>query len=102
MAYRLLVMHPMKRFATCALLAFALALNAEAKDKDKSDKPRVEKVRKDKEKDKPPVIIVPALPKGKDNGGGPVYSVPDTGSTALLLGTALVVLGIASRRFSVR
>jgi hypothetical protein len=40
----------------------------------------------------------------KDNGKdkGPVYSVPDTGSTVLLLGTAILVLGIASRRFAIR
>jgi VPDSG-CTERM motif len=36
------------------------------------------------------------------NQNGPVSSVPDNGSTALLLGTAVLVLGIASRRFAIR
>ena len=49
---------------------------------------------KDKDKDKPP------KDKDKDNGG--VYSVPDTGSTVLLLGSALLVLGVASRRLATR
>ena len=53
----------MKKFLTCVLLAFALALNAQAKDKDK------EKY-KDKYKD-------------KDKYNGPVVSVPDNGSTVL-------------------
>ena len=60
----------MKRYVICALAAIAWALNAQAEPKDK-------------DKDK--------LPKGKDKGNGPVYSVPDTGSTALLLGSALLV-----------
>jgi opacity protein-like surface antigen len=72
----------MKKFLTCALLAFALALNAQAKDKDK------EKY-KDKYKD-------------KDKYNGPVVSVSDNGNTALLLGTAVLALGIASRRFATR
>jgi protein with PEP-CTERM/exosortase system signal len=90
----------MKRFATCALLAFALALNAQAKDKDKPDKPDqpVEKVPRKKNKDKPLIIVAP----NRQGYKGPAYSVPDTGSTALLLGTAVLVLGIATRRFSVR
>jgi VPDSG-CTERM motif len=74
----------MKLYLICALAAVALALNAEAAPKDK-------------EKDKPPVIII-----DKDKGKGPIYSVPDTGSTALLLGTAVLILGIASRRFATR
>ena len=57
----------MKKFVSCALVAFALVLNAEAKDKDKEK-----------------------------------YSVPDNGNTALLLGTAVFVLGIATRRFATR
>ena len=72
----------MKKFLTCALLAFVLALNAQAKDKDK------EKY-KDKYKD-------------KENYNGPVVSVPDTGSTVILLGTAVLVLGLASRRMAIR
>jgi VPDSG-CTERM motif len=75
----------MKLYLICVLAAVALALNAEATPKDK-------------EKDKPPIIIID---KVKDKGG-PVYSVPDTGSTALLLGTAVLILGIASRRFATR
>jgi hypothetical protein len=63
-----------------------LALNAEAAPKDK-------------EKDKPPVIIID---KVKDKDKGPIYAVPDTGRTALLLGTAVLILGIASRRFATR
>jgi VPDSG-CTERM motif len=72
----------MKKVLTCALLAFALALNAQAKDKDK------EKY-KDKYKD-------------KDKYNGTVVSVPDNGSTVLLLGTAVLVLGLASRRMAIR
>ena len=34
------------------------------------------------------------------NNGQVVYSVPDGGSTALLLGTGLVVLVLANRRFA--
>jgi VPDSG-CTERM motif len=74
----------MKQYLICALAVVALAFNAEAAPKDK---------------DKPPVIIVD---KVKDKGTGPVYSVPDTGSTALLLGTALLALGVARRRFATR
>jgi hypothetical protein len=90
----------MKKFITCALVAFAVALNAEAapKEKDKPDKP-AEKVPKKKDKDSPVIIVDPI---GKDNYNGPVYSVPDTGSTALLLGTAVLALGVASRRFATR
>ena len=77
----------MKLYLICVLAAVALALNAEATPKDK-------------EKDKPPIIIIDKV-KDKDKGG-PVYSVPDTGSTALLLGTAVLILGIASRRFATR
>jgi VPDSG-CTERM motif len=91
----------MNKFVTCAFLALAFALNAEAKDKDKPDKPDkpAEKVPKKKDKDNLVIIVDPI---GNDNYTGAVYSVPDTGSTALLLGTAVLVLGIASRRFSVR
>jgi hypothetical protein len=70
----------MKKFLTCALLAFALALNAQAKDKEKY---------KDEYKD-------------KDKYNGPVVSVSDNGSTILLLGTAVLVLGLASRRMAIR
>jgi protein with PEP-CTERM/exosortase system signal len=91
----------MNKFVTCALLALALTLNAEAKDKDKPDKrdKPAEKVSKKEDKENPVIVVDPI---GKDGYRGPVYSVPDTGSTALLLGTAVLVLGIASRRFSVR
>ena len=70
----------MKKFLTCALLAFALAISAQAKD----DKEKY----KDKYKDK--------------ISNGPVVSVPDNGSTVLLLGTAVLVLGLASRRMTIR
>jgi hypothetical protein len=33
---------------------------------------------------------------------GSVYSVPDSGSTALLLGTTVLALGVASPRFATR
>ena len=91
----------MKKVVTCALLALALALNAEAKDKDKPDKrdKPAEKAPKKKDKDNPVIIVDPI---GKDNYKGPVYSVPDNGSTILLLGTALLVLGIARQRFAIR
>jgi protein with PEP-CTERM/exosortase system signal len=66
----------MKRYLICALAAVALALNASAKDKDKE--------------------------KDKDKYEGLVATVPDAGNTALLLGTALLVFGVASRRFARR
>jgi hypothetical protein len=74
----------MKKFVSCALVAFALVLNAEAKDNDKPE---------DKDKDKYEY-------KDKDKYNGPV-SVPDNGSTALLLGTAVLVLGLARRRMAI-
>ena len=70
-----------KRYLICAFAALALALNAQAEPKDK-------------DKDKPP--------KDKDKDNGAVYSVPDTGSTVLLLGMSLLALGVASRRFASR
>ena len=81
MAYTLLLTRTMKRYVICALAAIALALNAQAEPKDK-------------DKDKPP--------KDKDKDNGAVYSVPDTGSTVLLLGSALLVFGVASRRLATR
>ena len=72
----------MKLYLVCALSAAALLVNAQANPKYK-------------EKDKPPVIIIDKL---KDKGKGPIYSVPDTGSTALLLGSAILALGLAGRR----
>jgi hypothetical protein len=94
----------MNKFVTCALLVLAFALNAEAKDKDKPDKPdkrdkSAEKAAKKKDKDNPVIILDPI---GKDDYRGPAYSVPDSGSTALLLGTAILALGVARRRFATR
>jgi hypothetical protein len=60
----------MKLYLIWALAAVAATLHAEAAPKDK-------------EKDKPPVIIIDKV-KDKDKGSGPIYSVLDTGSTALL------------------
>jgi VPDSG-CTERM exosortase interaction domain len=78
----------MKRYLICPLAAVALIINAEAAPKDKSkDKPTVLEILKEKD-------------KGKYNG--PVASVPDSGSTALLLGTSLLALGVARRRFATR
>jgi hypothetical protein len=54
---------------------------------------------KDKEKSSDPVLEAPK-DKNKKKYAGPVASVPDSGSTILLLGTAILVLGIPSRRFS--
>ena len=88
----------MTRIVTCILVALALALNAEAK-KEKPDKPAKSAERVGKKKDDPVIIVDPI---GKDNDKGAVYSVPDTGSTLLLLGTAVLVLGIAGRRFAIR
>jgi VPDSG-CTERM motif len=88
----------MTRIVTCILVALALALNAEAK-KEKPDKPDKSAEKVGKKKDNPVIIVDPI---GKDNDKGAVYSVPDTGSTLLLLGTAVLVLGIAGRRFAIR
>jgi len=49
------------------------------------------------EKESDPVVEVP---KDKDKYNGPVASVPDHGSTAMLLGTAILALSITSRRVS--
>jgi hypothetical protein len=68
------------KYLMCSIIAASLVLTAQARPKDEKDK------YKDKYKD-------------KDHQ---VYSVPDTGSTALLLGTAVLVLGVASRRFATR
>jgi hypothetical protein len=78
----------MKKFVSCALVAFALVLNAEAKDNDKPE---------DKDKDK---YKYEYKDKDKDKYNGPV-SVPDNGSNALLLGTAVLVLGLAGRRMAI-
>jgi hypothetical protein len=78
----------MKRCVLCSLAALALAVNAQA-------------VPKDKDKDKPTVVD---NPKEKDNDkyNGIVASVPDSGSTALLLRISLLALGVANRRFASR
>ena len=67
-------------------IVIELALNAEAPPKDK-------------ENGSYPVV---ELPKDQDKYSAPVSSVPDHGSTAMLLGTAILVLGIANRRFATR
>lgn len=56
---------------------------------------------KDKEKSSDPVLEVPK-DKNKEKYAGPVASVPDRGNTALLLGTSLLALGVATRRFASR
>jgi hypothetical protein len=63
-----------------------LALNAEAPPKDK-------------ENGTDPVIEVS---KNQEGYSAPVSSVPENGSTALLLGTAILALGLARRRFATR
>jgi hypothetical protein len=65
-----------------------LGLNAEARPKDK-------------EKSSDPVLEVPK-DKNNEKDAGPVASVPDSGSSALLLGTSLLALGVAARRFASR
>ena len=78
----------MKLYLICPLAAVALIINAEAAPKDKNkDKPTVLEILKEKD-------------KGKYTG--PVASVPDSGSTAVLLGTSLFVLGVARRRLATR
>ena len=69
----------MKRYVLCAFAVLALALNAQAEPKDK-------------DKDKPQNLKRQSV----------VYSAPDTGSTALLLGMSLLALGVTSRRFATR
>jgi hypothetical protein len=63
-----------------------LALNAEAPPKDKENG----------------TDSVIEVPKNQDGYSAPVSSVPDNGSTALLLGTAILALGLAKRRFATR
>ena len=65
-----------------------LDLNAEARPKDQ-------------EKSSDPILEVPK-DKNKEKYAGPVASVPDSGSTALLLGTSLLALGVAARRLASR
>jgi hypothetical protein len=91
----------MKKFLICALLAFALALNTQARDKEKH---RDKYKEKDKQKYTDRVESFPSgsaasVPK---NYNGPVVSASDSGNTALLLGTAVLVLALASRRFAIR
>jgi VPDSG-CTERM motif len=84
----------MKKFVTCALLALALALDAEAKENDNPDKAPAEKVPKDKEN--------LSHHRRQRQGQGLDYSVPDAGSTAPLLGIAILALGVARRRLAIR
>ena len=68
------------RYLICSILTASLVLTAQAKPKDEKDK------YKDKYKD-------------KDQQD---YSVPDSGSTAGLLGAGLLALLIARRRLATR
>ena len=77
------------KYAFGALLAMALALNANAKQDDKDAK-------KDKEK-KEKVEVVESLPAPKPDKP---FSVPDTGSTAALLGLAVALLVLSQRKIA--
>jgi hypothetical protein len=46
-------------------------------------------------------IVEVSNDQNKEKYAGPVASVPDNGSTVLLLGTAVLVLAIANGRFAV-
>jgi hypothetical protein len=74
-------------YAVGALLSMALALNANAKPDETKDK-------KDKEKK---VEVVESLPAPKP---AKPFSVPDTGSTAALLGLAVTLLVLSQRKFA--
>jgi VPDSG-CTERM motif len=68
----------MKKYLACTLMAVALAISAQAGNGN-----------------------------GNGNGNGrdddpPTMSVPDSGSTALLLGTAFAALAVARRRLTIR
>jgi protein with PEP-CTERM/exosortase system signal len=54
---------------------------------------------KDKEMSNNPIVEV-SNDQNKEKYAGPVASVPDNGSTVLLLGTAVLVLAIANGRFA--
>ena len=47
-------------------------------------------------------LALNAQAKDKEKYNGPVVSVSDNGSTVLLVGTAVLVLGLASRRMAIR
>jgi protein with PEP-CTERM/exosortase system signal len=74
-----------RKFALCALLAVALACNANAKEEGKQQKT---------EKVKP----IDALPDGKKDKR--TYSVPDAGSTAALLGVSVALVALARRKIA--
>jgi VPDSG-CTERM motif len=63
----------MKKYLACTLMAVALAISAQAGNGN-----------------------------GNGNGHPPTVSVPDSGSTALLLGTAFAALAVARRRLAIR
>jgi VPDSG-CTERM motif len=66
----------MKRLIACALVATSLVLSVQAKPKDDKDNEKYE------DKDK----------------GGQVYSVPDAGSSAMLLGLAFLAVAALHRK----
>ena len=76
----------MKKYLACTLMAVALAISAQAGNGNANGN---------------------ANGNGNGNGNGrdddpPTMSVPDSGSTALLLGTAFAALAVARRRLTIR
>jgi VPDSG-CTERM motif len=74
----------MKKYLACTLMAVALAISAQAGNGNGNGNAN-----------------------GNGNGNGrdddpPTMSVPDSGSTALLLGTAFAALAVARRRLTIR
>jgi protein with PEP-CTERM/exosortase system signal len=94
------------KYSLCALVSMGLACATYAKqddEREQKDKGRPDKVeavygmhKKDKEKK---VAIVCEHPK--DPSERP-FSVPDAGSTAVLLGLSLGVVGLARRKWASR
>jgi hypothetical protein len=87
-------MKEMKKYMVCILLATGLVCNANAKPDDKEDS----KDKKDKQKQEK-VVALEALPAAENNKP---FSVPDGGSTAILVGLSICVLGGAHRKWQIK
>jgi VPDSG-CTERM motif len=113
-------MQVVTKYSLCALLSIGLACatyakqddERETKDKERPDKVEVtyglhkkDKAHKDKEKkDKVPIVCeqlkVPIVCEQRKDPSERPFSVPDGGSTAVLLGLSLAVAGLARRKWA--
>ena len=82
------------KFALGALLAVALACNANAKEEGKQQKQQNEEKQKKEQK----VKWIDPIPDAKKDKR--TYSVPEAGSTAALLGVSVALVALARRRIT--